>query len=165
MKGTVYMSGSEELLRQARSTSEGGLPKSPRKATAVIACIDARVEPNSILGGTQGDYHVIRNGGGLVTDDALRSLMVSQFHGTNQVVVMMHTDCAAMAYPADGERARLETETGQRIDFDLHPFEDLEVELRRGVQQLRKTPLLPYRDRIRGVIYDVDTGRVRTVVE
>ncbi len=159
------MTGSEELLRQARSASGSGLPKSPRKATAVIACIDARVEPNSILGGTQGDYHVIRNGGGLVTDDALRSLMVSQFHGTNQVIVMMHTDCAAMAYPAEAERTRLETETGKRIGFDLHPFDNLEAELIRGVQQLRETPLLPYRDRIKGVIYDVDTGRLRTAVE
>lgn len=159
------MTGSEELLRQARSASGSGLPKSPRKATAVIACLDARVEPNAILGGTQGDYHVIRNGGGLVTDDALRSLMVSQFHGTNQVIVMMHTDCAAMAYPAETERARLEAETGKRIGFDLHPFDNLEVELIRGVKQLRETPLLPHRDRIKGVIYDVDTGRVRTAVE
>jgi carbonic anhydrase len=159
------MPGSDELLRQARSATEGDLPKAPRKATAVIACIDARVEPNSILGGTQGDYHVIRNGGGLVTDDALRSLMVSQFHGTNKVIVMMHTDCAAMAYPAEAERARLESETGRRIQFDLHPFEDLEVELLQGIQRLRETPLLPHRDQIKGVIYDVATRRTRTVVE
>lgn len=159
------MTGSEDLLREARSSSFGGLPKAPRKGTAVIACIDARVEPNTILGGTQGDYHVIRNGGGLVTDDALRSLMVSQFHGTNQIIVMMHTDCAAMAYPADTERARLEAKTGKRIGFDMHPFGDLETELRRGVDMLRNTPLLPNRERIKGVIYDVETGRSRTVVE
>ncbi len=159
------MTDSEDLIRQARSSSVSDLPKAPRKGTAVIACIDARVEPNTILGGVQGDYHVIRNGGGLVTDDALRSLMVSQFHGTNQIVVMMHTDCAAMAYPAAAEKARLEAETGARIGFDMHPFSDLETELRRGVDMLRNTPLLPSRDRIKGVIYDVDTGRTRTVVE
>jgi carbonic anhydrase len=159
------MTGSDDLIRQARSVTEGGLPKSPRKATAVIACIDSRVEPNRILGGEQGDYHVIRNTGGLVTDDSLRSLMVSQFHGTTAVIVMMHTDCGAMAYPADAERARLEGELGKRITFDMHPFDDVETELRRGVRLLRETPLLPNQDRIKGVIYDVTTGRVRTVVE
>jgi carbonic anhydrase len=159
------MTGSDDLIRQARSVTEGGLPKSPRKATAVIACIDSRIEPNRILGGEQGDYHVIRNAGGLVTDDSLRSLMVSQFHGTNTVIVMMHTDCGAMAYPADAERARLEGELGKRIAFDMQPFDHPETELRRGVRLLRETPLLPNRDRIKGVIYDVTTGRVRTVVE
>jgi len=159
------MSGSEELIRQARTGTEGGFPKSPRKATAVIACIDSRIAPHQILGGEQGDYHIIRNGGGLVTDDALRSLMVSQFYGTTQIIIMMHTDCAAMAYPTNAERARLESELGKRITFDMHPFDDLETELRRGVRLLRETPLLPNRDRIKGVIYDVETGRLRTVVE
>ncbi len=159
------MSGSEDLIRQARGSAVGGLPKSPRKATAVIACIDSRIAPNQILGGEQGDYHIIRNGGGLVTDDALRSLMVSQFNGTSRIIVMMHTDCAAMAYPADAERARLEAKLGKRIAFDMHPFDDLETELRRGVRLLRETPLLPNRDQIKGVVYDVVSGRVRTVVE
>lgn len=159
------MTGSEDLIRQARTASAGALPRSPRRKEAVIACIDARVEPNRILGGDQGDYHVIRNAGGLVTDDALRSLMVSQFNGTSRVTVMMHTDCAAMAYPADTERARLEAETGQRIGFELHPFSNLEEELRRGVQRIRETPFLPNRDNIKGVIYEVESGRVVTVVE
>lgn len=159
------MTGSDDLIRQARSSTTSGLPKSPRKNTALIACIDARVDPTRILGGEQGDYHVIRNAGGLVTDDALRSLMISQFHGTTRVVVMMHTDCGAMAYPADGERARLEAASGEHIPFDLHPFDNLEGTLLAGVQRLRETPLLPHRNFIRGVIYDVETGRLRTVVE
>jgi carbonic anhydrase len=158
------MTGSDDLIRQARSASVGALPKSPRKSTAVIACIDSRVEPNRILGGDQGDFHVIRNGGGLVTDDALRSLMISQFYGTRRIIVMMHTDCAAMAYPATAERARLEAETGQSVPFDLHPFDDLETTLRNGVARLRETPFLPYRDNITGTIYDIETGRVNTVV-
>ncbi len=158
------MTGSEELIRQARSTAEGGLPKSPRRKAAVIACIDARVRPELILGGEPGDYHVIRNGGGLVTDDALRSLMVSQYYGTDQVTVMMHTDCAAMAYPATAEKARLEAETGQPITLDVHDFTDLETELQRGVELLRTTPLLPNRDRVRGVIFDVETQRLTTVI-
>jgi carbonic anhydrase len=159
------MTGSDDLIRQARTTTAGGLPRVPRKSTAVIACIDSRVEPARILGGEPGDYHVIRNAGGLVTDDVLRSLMVSQFHGTMKIVVMMHTDCGAMAYPAEAERSRLERETGERIPFDLHPFDNLEGTLRSGVQRLRDTPLLPHRNFIRGIIYDVETGRVRTVVE
>jgi carbonic anhydrase len=159
------MTGSEDLIRQARTSTAGGLPKSPRKNTAVIACIDARIDPIRILGGEQGDYHVIRNAGGLVTDDSLRSLMISQFHGTTRVVVMMHTDCGAMAYPAAAERARIEAETGQRISFDLYPFDDLDAELLRGVARLRETPLLAHQDQIKGVVYDVVTGRVTTVVD
>ena len=159
------MSGSEELLREARTVAEGGLPKAPRRKAAVIACIDARVRPEMILGGTPGDYHVIRNGGGLVTDDALRSLMVSQYHGTDLVIVRMHTDCAAMAYPATAEKQRIETETGERITFDVHDFTDLEGELRRGVAMLRTSPFLPNRDRVKGVIFDVDTQRLSTVVD
>ena len=158
------MTGSEELIRQARSAVVGGLSKTPRSATAVVACIDARVEPNSILGGAQGDYHVVRNAGGIVTDDVLRSLIVSQFHGTNKVIVMMHTDCGAMAYPAESERRRLEAETGESAKL-LYGFDDLETELARGVGRLRQTQLLPHRDNVRGVIYDVETGTVRTIIE
>lgn len=159
------MTGSDELIRQARAEVESSLPKSPRRKAAVIACIDARVRPELILGGEPGDYHVIRNGGGLVTGDALRSLMVSQHYGTDQIVVMMHTDCAAMAYPATAEKARIEAETGERITFDVHDFTDLETELRRGVDVLRTTPFLPNRDGVRGVIFDVDTQRLTTVIE
>jgi carbonic anhydrase len=159
------MSGSEELLRQARATTEAALPKSPRRKAAVIACIDARIRPELILGGQPGDYHVIRNGGGLVTGDALRSLMVSQYYGTDEVIVMMHTDCAAMAYPATAEKQRLEAETGETIAFDIHDFNDLETELRRGVDLLRTTPFLPNRNKVKGVIFDVDTQQLRTVVD
>ncbi len=157
------MSGSDELIRQARNEVEGGLPKSPRRKAAVIACIDARVRPELILGGEPGDYHVIRNGGGLVTGDALRSLMVSQYYGTSEIIVMMHTDCAAMAYPATDESQRLEAETGQEVDFDIHDFTDLETELQRGIELLRNTPLLPNRDKIKGTIFDVETQLLRTV--
>lgn len=162
-EGTA-MTGSDELIRQARTaTGAAILPKSPRRKAAVIACIDSRVQPEVILGGTPGDYHVIRNGGGLVTDDAIRSLMVSQYHGTNEIIVMMHTDCAAMAYPATAEKRRIEAETGQRITFDIHDFKDLRTELGRGIEMLRSTPFLPYRDRIRGTIFDVETQRLHTV--
>ena len=157
------MNGSDELIRQARTEVEGGLPKSPRRKAAVIACIDARVRPERILGGEPGDYHVIRNGGGLVTGDAIRSLMVSQYYGTGEIIVMMHTDCAAMAYPATAEKQRLEAETGQQIDFDIHDFTDLETELQRGVELLQTTPLLPNRDKVKGTIFDVETQQLRTV--
>jgi carbonic anhydrase len=159
------MSGSEDLIRQARVATGAALPKTPRRKAAVIACVDARVQPELILGGNPGDYHVIRNAGGVVSDDAIRSLMVSQHHGTRKIVVMMHTDCGALAYPATAEKQRLEAETGERIMFDVHDFTDLETELRRGIARLRSTPLLRHRDRITGVIYDVETERVRTVFE
>lgn len=159
------MSGSEELIRQARAMTEVALPKSPRRKAAIVACIDARIRPELILGGEPGDFHVIRNGGGLVTGDAIRSLMVSQYYGTGEIIVMMHTDCAAMAYPATAEKQRIEAETGEPITFEIHDFNDLETELRRGVELLRTTPLLPNRDKISGVIFDVDTQDLRTVVE
>jgi carbonic anhydrase len=159
------MTGSEDLIRQARAAAGGGLPRAPRRHAAVLTCIDSRIQPELILGGAPGDYHVIRNGGGVVSDDAIRSLMVSQYYGTDQVVVIMHTDCGALAYPATTEKQRLEAETGQRIGFNVHDFTDLEMELARGVAQLRSTPLLPYRERITGMIFDVATGRVRTVIE
>lgn len=163
-KGVIVVAGSDDLIRQAKRTSSGGGPgKAPRRGTAVVACIDARVEPNSILGGTQGDYHVIRNAGGVVTSDVLRSLIVSQYYGTTKVVVMMHTDCGAMAYPAESERRRLEAETGEQARF-VYGFDDLETELARGVERLRGTQLLAHRDAIRGVIYDIDSGTVRTVI-
>lgn len=158
------MTGSEELIRQARSVTAVTSSKAPRRNTAVIACIDSRVDPPRILGGAPGDYHVIRNAGGLVTGDVMRSLVVSQYYGTNQVVVLMHTDCGANSYPAEAEMMRLETETGQPLEIELYSFDDLETELRRGVDRLRQTPLLRYRDRIKGMIYDVDSGQVRTVV-
>jgi carbonic anhydrase len=159
------MTDSQELIRQARIVTPGEAPRTPRKKTAVIACIDARIYPTRLLGGSPGDFHIIRNAGGLVTDDVIRSLMISQFNGTKKIIVIMHTDCGAMAYPAEEEGARLEEETGHSIGLDLHPFDDLEHELRRGVATLRETPLLSHRDRITGIIYDVETGKTRTVVE
>jgi carbonic anhydrase len=158
------MAGSEELIRQARIVTPADAPRRPRKNTAVIACVDSRIYPNRILKAEPGDFHILRNAGGLVTDDALRSLMVSQFNGTTKIIVLMHTDCGAQAYPADEERARLEAETGQPIGIDLRPFDDLEAELRRGVETLRSTRLLAHRDSVTGVIYDVDTGKTRTIV-
>jgi carbonic anhydrase len=158
------VTSSEELIRQARSSSAVMSSKTPRRNTAVIACIDSRVDPPTILGGTTADYHVIRNAGGLVTTDALRSVVVSQYYGTNQVIVLMHTDCGAMGYPAEAERMRLEGETGQPLEVELYSFDDLETELGRGVDRLRQSPLLRYRDRVKGMIYDVETGQVRTVM-
>jgi carbonic anhydrase len=159
------MAGSEELIRQARAATGTQLPRSPGRKAAVITCIDSRIQPELILGGAPGDYHVIRNAGGVVTDDVLRSLMVSQFNGTNRIVVVMHTDCAALAYPATNEKRRIEAETGTRITFDVHDFAELETELRRGVELLRSTPLLPNRSVIKGAIYDVNMGRLQTIIE
>jgi len=158
------VTSSEELIRQARNTTTMTSSKTPGRNTAVIACIDSRIDPPLILGGTAADYHVIRNAGGLVTGDALRSVIVSQYYGTNQVIVLMHTDCGAMGYPAEAERIRLEGETGAPLEIELYSFDELEAELRRGVDRLRQSPLLRYRDRVKGMVYDVDTRQVRTIV-
>jgi carbonic anhydrase len=118
----------------------------PRRRLAVLACMDARIEPHSLLGLERGDAHVVRNAGGLVTDDALRSLSVSQrLLGTEEIVVVMHRDCGLEGVDEPGG------------------FDDVEEELRRGLERLRSDPFLPHRDRIRGLIYDPDDGSLEEI--
>ena len=135
----------------------------PRRKLAVLACMDARLDPHTLLGLELGDAHVIRNAGGLVTDDAVRSLSASQrLLGTEEVVVMMHDDCG-LEGASDEEFARALSEEGAQPGWRLGAFDDVEAVLRDGLARLRASPELPARDDIRGVIFDPRTGTQREI--
>jgi carbonic anhydrase len=153
---------SNDLLREARA-SLNEPPKRPVRSLAVVTCMDARVDPWRILRAVPGDIHVIRNAGGLVTDDVIRSLVVSQvLLGTNKVTVLMHTDCGLEGADEASIVAALRNATGAGVDEALGSFERVHDELIRGVQVLRDSPLV--QGTISGAIYDVGTGALRTIV-
>ena len=133
----------------------------PRRRVAVLTCMDARIDPLAMLGFERGDAHVIRNAGGLATDDAIRSLSASQrLLGTEEVVVVMHEDCGLHGGD-DEEFARLLAEDGARPEWSLGSFEDLDTALLESLERLRSAPELPARDRVRGFVFDPETGGLR----
>lgn len=153
------MSNSEELLRQARDQSEP-LPKKPRRRTAVVACMDTRVDPLRIVGAEVGDIHVLRNAGAIVTTDVIRSLIGSTgLLGVDRIMVMMHTDCGA-----NGLTKEVAEEQLGPVPYDLHGFTSLEDELRSGVERLRSEPLVAAPRGITGHVYDLGTGVLSLVV-
>jgi carbonic anhydrase len=136
----------------------------PRRKLAVLACMDARVDPARVLELEQGDAHVIRNAGGVVTDDALRSLAISQhLLGTEEVVLIHHTDCGMLTFTDEEFADRLESETGRRPVWRAHAFSDLEGSVREGMERIRRSPFVPRTDSVRGFVYDVATGRLREI--
>jgi carbonic anhydrase len=139
-------------------------PASPRRKLAVLTCMDARIDPARLLGLVEGDAHVIRNAGGVVTDDALRSLSISQhLLGTWEVMLILHTDCGLLTFTDEEFAQRLERETGSRPEWRAHAFADLEQGVRDGVERIRACPFVPRRDKVRGFVYEVETGRLREV--
>lgn len=143
-----------------------GLPAPPARHLAVLTCMDARIDVYRLLGLQPGDAHVVRNAGGIVTDDALRSLLVSQhLLGTRAIMVIQHTTCGMIDLPEDQVRARIEDEIGQEIPFQLGAFSDLEANVAISVATLRDSVLLPHRDEVRGFIFDVSSGALTEVLE
>lgn len=151
--------------RYAESFTKGDLPMPPSRQFAVVTCMDARIEPASALGLDEGDAHVIRNAGGLVSDDALRSLVISHtLLGTQEAIVIGHTDCGMLTFTNDAIRDRLRAERGQDADeIDFLPFSDVDDAVHASVKRIRETPLLPDSFDARGFVYDVTTGRLREV--
>lgn len=152
----------DELLENNRSYADrftkGNLPARPTKKVAVLACMDARIDVHKILGLDEGDAHVIRNAGGAATEDAIRSLLVSQrLLGTQEIVVIHHTDCGMGKFDGDELKREIEQETGVRPPFELHTFTELEEHLRRSVTAIRESAFIPG-DKVRGFIYEVKTG-------
>jgi len=148
----------------ASNFDKGGLPMPPAKKVAVVACMDARLIPTRILGLEEGDAHVIRNAGGVVTDDEIRSLAISQhLLGTEEIILMHHTDCGMLTFTDEEFRDRLERETGERPAWSAESFDDLEENLRESADRIRKSPFVPRKDAIRGFVYEVETGRLREV--
>jgi carbonic anhydrase len=162
------MTTTEQLLQNANAYAEGfdkgDLPLPPGKRVAVLACMDARLNPYGILGLTEGDAHVIRNAGGVVSDDAIRSLAISQnLLGTEEIILIHHTDCGMLTFTDDELAEKLEQETGERPDWHAHSFSDVEEDVREGVERIKSSPFIPRTDRVRGFVYEVETGGLREV--
>ena len=162
------MTTTEQLLQNANAYAEGfdkgDLPLPPGKRVAVLACMDARLNPYGILGLTEGDAHVIRNAGGVVSDDAIRSLAISQnLLGTEEIILIHHTDCGMLTFTDDELAEKLEQETGERPDWRAHSFSDVEENVREGVERIKSSPFIPRTDRVRGFVYEVETGGLREV--
>jgi carbonic anhydrase len=152
--------------RYAASFDKGDLPLPPAKHSAVVACMDARLNPYGVLGLSEGDSHVIRNAGGVVTDDVIRSLAISQrLLGTTEIVLIHHTGCGMLTFRDDEVKAQIEADTGLRPPFALEAFPDLEADVRQSIARIKASPFVPHRDSIRGFVYEVETGRLREVKE
>jgi carbonic anhydrase len=148
----------------AQKFDKGALPVPPGKKIAVLACMDARLNTYGILGLTEGDAHVIRNAGGVVTDDAIRSLVISQrLLGTREVVLIHHTDCGMLTFKDDDVKKQIEEATGIRPPFALEAFADLDTDVRQSIARIKASPFIPHKDQVRGFVYDVRTGRLREV--
>jgi carbonic anhydrase len=158
----------DELLRNnaeyASSFSQGDLPMPPGKGLAVVACMDARLNVYALLGLREGQAHVIRNAGGVVTDDVLRSLVISQrLLGTREIILIQHTDCGMLTFTDDQVKADIEADTGIRPHFALEAFPDLERNVRQSIARIKASPFVPHKDSVRGFIYDVSTGALKEV--
>src|SRR3954464_10073630 len=162
------MSVTDELLanheRYAASFDKGDLPLPPAKKTAVVACMDARLVPSRVLGLEEGDAHVIRNAGGVVTDDTLRSLAISQrLLGTEEIILIHHTDCGMLTFSDDEFKKTIQEETGIKPEWAAESFGDLDVDVRQSIARIKASPFLPKKDAVRGFVYEVETGRLREV--
>jgi carbonic anhydrase len=152
--------------RYAARFDKGDLPLPPASHTAVVACMDARLNPYGILGLSEGDAHVIRNAGGVVTDDVVRSLAISQrLLGTREIILIHHTGCGMLTFHDDDVKAQIEADTGIRPPFALEAFPDLESDVRQSIARIKASPFVPVKDSVRGFVYEVETGRLREVKE
>ncbi|MEW9553349.1 beta-class carbonic anhydrase [Nonomuraea sp. NPDC050783] len=162
------MSVTDELLanaeRYAASFDQGDLPLPPAKGVAVLACMDARLNVYGLLGLREGDAHVIRNAGGVVTADGRRSLAISQrLLGTREIILIHHTDCGMLTFTDDAFKESIRAETGIKPDWSAEAFADLEEDVRQSVARIKADPFIPHRDAVRGFVYEVEAGRLREV--
>ena len=142
----------------------GPLPMPPANHIAVVACMDARLNVYGILGLREGESHVIRNAGGAVTDDAIRSLAISQrLLGTREIILIHHTDCGMLTFTDDAFRRSIEEETGIRPPWAAEAFGDLEGDVRQSVARIKASPFIPHKDAVRGFVFDVATGKLNEV--
>lgn len=158
----------DELLaanrRYAGSFDKAGLAASPAKAVAVVACMDARFQVGRILGLAEGDAHILRNAGGVVTDDVIRSLAISQWLlGTREIILIHHSGCGMTSFADDEFRRQLQQETGLRPPWAAEAFSDVDDEVRQNIARIKTSPFLPHTDSVRGFVYDVETGLLREI--
>ena len=162
------MTVTDELLdnakRYAASFDKGSLPLPPAKQIAIVACMDARLNPYGLLGLSEGDAHVIRNAGGVITQDELRSLAISQrLLGTNEIVLIHHTDCGMLTFTDDEFKAQVQADTGIKPAWAAEAFSDLDIDVRQSIARIRAEPSIPVKDCVRGFVYDVTNGSLREV--
>jgi carbonic anhydrase len=162
------MSVTEELLQNnatyAQSFDKGDLQLPPARGVAVVACMDARLDVHKILGLQEGDAHVIRNAGGVITDDEIRSLTISQrLLGTREIILIHHTDCGMLTFSDDELKAQIHEDVGLKPHFSMESFSDLEEDVRQSIARIQASPFIPHKQSVRGFIYEVETGRLREV--
>ena len=163
------MSAADNLMSNnanyAESFDKGHLSSPPALKIAVVTCMDARLDTHRLLGIAEGDAHVIRNAGGVVSDDVIRSLLISQrLLGTREVMVIHHTGCGMATFRDDDLKDAIEEETGLRPSFALEAFRDLGQDVRQSMARIQASPFIPSKDGIRGFVYDVKTGRLAEVI-
>jgi carbonic anhydrase len=161
------MSKTDELLANNRRYAEsfgGQLPMLPSGGVAVVACMDARLNVYGILGLKEGEAHIIRNAGGVVTDDEIRSLAISQrLLGTREIILIHHTDCGMLTFTDDAFKAAIEAETGVKPGWAAEAFSDLDADVRQSMRRVTMSPFVPHTDAVRGFVFDVSTGLLHEV--
>jgi carbonic anhydrase len=162
------MSVTDELIANNEAYSaqfdKGDLPLPPAKKIAVVACMDARLDPARVLGLEEGDAHVIRNAGGVVTDDEIRSLAISQrLLGTEEIILIHHTDCGMLTFTDDEFKRSVQDDTGIKPEWAAEAFADVDEDVRQSIARIKASPFIPRKHSIRGFVYEVETGRLREV--
>jgi carbonic anhydrase len=148
----------------AAEFDKADLPMPPARKVVVLACMDARLNPYGILGLEEGDAHIIRNAGGVVTDDEIRSIAISQrLLGTEEIILIHHTDCGMLTFTDDEFRRSIQDETGIKPEWAAEAFPDLEEDVRQSIARIAASPFIPRKDSVRGFVYEVETGRLREV--
>ena len=159
----------DELLENATSYAasfdKADLPLPPGRRVAIVACMDARLNPYGLLGLNEGDAHVIRNAGGVITDDEIRSLTISQrLLGTEEIMLIHHTDCGMLTFSDDGFREGIQSDTGIKPAWSAEAFDDIDADVRQSIARIKASPFIPKKDNVRGFVYDVETGSLREIV-
>ena len=162
------MSVTDELLDNAKSYAasfdKGDLPMPPGRKIAIVACMDARLNPYGLLGLQEGDAHVIRNAGGVITDDEIRSLAISQrLLGTEEIVLIHHTDCGMLTFTDDEFRRSIQDEIGIKPEWAAEAFPDVDEDVRQSLARVKASPFIPKKESVRGFVYEVETGNLREV--
>jgi len=161
------MTATDDLLAnnaEYAASFSGPLPLPPAKGVAVLACMDARLDVYRLLGLNEGEAHVIRNAGGVVTDDAIRSLTISQrLLGTTEIILIHHTDCGMLTFTDDSFKADIQSDTGIKPHWSPEAFADLEADVQQSIARIKASPFVPNRNAVRGFIFDVATGKLTEV--
>jgi carbonic anhydrase len=162
------MTVTDDLLANNDRYAEGfagPLPLPPSKHVAVVACMDARLNIYAILGLQEGEAHVIRNAGGVITDDEIRSLTISQrLLGTQEIILIHHTDCGMLTFTDDAFKASIQQDTGIKPEWAAEAFPDLDEDVRQSINRIKASPFIPHKDSVRGFVFDVATGKLNEVV-